>query len=539
MKLFDNILSRVGLTRVNQGKAIAQRSYRAGKLNRLTTDWIAAADSIHREIRTDMIAVRSRARDLHKNNSYVRGYFLDNRANVIGPKGPTLQVRGKFPDGKEDVKANSYIEFKFDEWSNPEYCTMAGALDFVELQWLLANQLKRDGEFMVRMVTGSADGVNKFGFSLQPIEPDALDEKFTMKLSNGNYAIMGVEINEWKKPVAFWIRKQNAETEYMGVYGFNYQPSANLYGLERVPAEEIIFGFDPEFTNQQRGMSHLAAAMLTIHNLQGYDEAAIVNARAGASKMGFISDKDNGIPTEYQGDDEDEDGNIISDFQSGIIEDIGNRQFTGWDPTYPHGEYPSFRKEHLRESAIGLGRNYNSFAGDLEGVSFSSLRGGELQQRQIWMVDQELFIKKFNKKVYKNWLKWAMLTGEVNLPYSKLGKFLQHEWQPVRWAWVDPMKDVQAEIMAIDHGLQTRKDALAKQGKDFSQVIEELGKEKIEAKKNDINFGENTNGKTFAGTDTQSSDGQNTDTPSSSDGQSAGGSREEDGSVSRLFRIPG
>ncbi len=538
MKIVDNILKRAGYIKENipSKTKTGNRSYQAGKFTRLTSDWIATSDSIHREIRTDMVSVRSRARDLHKNNSYVRGYFLDNRANVVGPKGPTLQVRGMFPDGREDTAANEYIESMFQEWCEPEFCTMAGILDFVELQWMLANQLKRDGEFMVRMVTG--ENVNKFGFSLQLIEPDALDEKFTMKLSNGNYAIMGVEINEWKKPVAFWIRTQNAETEYMGVYGFNYQPTANLYGLQRIPAEEIIFGYDPEHTNQLRGMSHLAAAMLTIHHLQGYDEAAIVNARAGASKMGFISDKD-GIPGDYKGDEEDEDGNTISNFQSGIIEDIGNRQFTAFDPTYPHGEYPSFRKEHLRETSIGLGRNYNSFAGDLEGVSFSSLRGGELQQRQIWMVDQELFLKKLDKPVYKNWLKWAMLYEAVKLPYAKYEKFAKHEWQPVRWPWVDPLKDVQAEIMAIDHGLQTRKDALAKQGKDFEQNIEQLAKEKAMADKLGIKFGELTNGKAKLGTDTQSGDGQDANTSSSTDGTGDSGSREEDSTVPRLIRIPG
>ena len=526
-------LLQKGYVHKSTAEKFGQRAYKAGKLNRLTNDWVATSDSIHREVRSEIVPVRSRARDLHKNNAYVRGFFLDNRANIIGPKGPTLQVRAKDSNGNDDAYTNDLIESKFEEWCEPEYCTMAGVLDFVEVQWLLANQLKRDGEFIVRMITGMS--VNKFGFSLQLIEPDALDEKFTMKLSNGNYAIMGVEINEWKKPVAFWLRTQNAETEYMGVYGFNYQPTANTYGLQRIPAEEILFAFDPEYTNQQRGMSHLAATMLTIHNLQGYDEAAIINARAGASKMGFFHSADNAAPPEYQGDEVDDDGNELTDFAAGTFEDIGDKRFTAFNPDYPNNEYAPFRKEHLRESAIGLGRNYNSFAGDLESVSFSSLRGGELSQRQMWMVDQELFIKKLNKRVYKNLLKWALLTSEINLPYSKYNNYVRHEWQPVRWPWVDPYKDVQAAVMAIDHGLSTRTDELAKQGKDFTNVITRLGKENIEAENNNVRFGEVTNGKIPAGTDPEETDGQ--DTASSTD--SGSGDGEPGRSDGRILRVIG
>lgn len=534
----ENQLLRKGYVHKDTVKRFLDRGYAAAKLNRFTSDWRAEHASINKDIRTDKTNVDARANDLQKNNPYIHGFYLDHRANIIGPKGPTLQVRAKDPGGQEDKFACDLIESEFKKWCQREFCTMAGRLNFVRVQWLLANQFHRNGEILVRKVLNAP---NKYGFSLQLLEPDAVDTTYNAELLSGNVVIMGVEIDEWKRPVAYYLKSRKVKYELAGVWGYGYNNSSrgNSYGLERVPADEIIFDFDPMHTNQQRGMSSLAASMLTIHNLQGYDEAAIMAARAGAAKMLFLRDSDGSAPEEYDGDDVDDDGNELTDITPGTIEDIGSKQIEKWDPTYPHGEYPSFRKEHLREIAADQGRNYNSFAGDLEGVSFSSLRGGELAQRQIWMVTQELFIEVFNRQVYLAWLKEALPNGAINLPYSKYEKFAEHEWQPVRWPWVDPKKDVEAAAMEIKWGLSTRTDKLAMQGKDFNNVVQTLGKEKKAAEDAKINIEGDNNGKVQAGGDPQKTDGSNTNPSNNSSGKKNGGRGEEDGGVPGLFRISG
>jgi len=483
MKLIDDIFGKLGFVKRDVAERLGQRSYKAGRMNRLTNDWITAKSSINKEIRSDINAVRNRARDLWKNNDYIRGYANHNRANVVGAEGFNLQVKSKDKDGKDDETSNKKIEAAFKEWCKKQYCTMSGTLSFVRVQWLLANQLERDGEFLVRKIAGPK--VNKFGFSLELIEPDALDERFNTTLSNGNTVIMGVELNEWKRPVAYWLKNMDGKYELTGVYGFGLDPK---YNLTRVKADEIIFGFDPEHTNQVRGMSHLAQSMITLHNLEGYTEAAIINARAGASKMGFIQSRPDSVPADYEGEDEDDEGNIISDFESGIIEQLPDgMEFKGWDPTYPHGEYQNFNKAHLRQIAAGLGRSYNTFANDLEGVNFSSMRSGMLDERDNWMIKQTLFRDAFLVPVFESWLKWSLLTGAIDLPYSNYDNYSNHVWQGRRWAWVDPLKDVNAEIKAIENGLSTKTDALAKQGKDINQVFETLQREKDLAGEMNIN----------------------------------------------------
>lgn len=62
--------------------------------------------------------------------------------------------------------------------------------------------LVRDGEVLIRHIR-NAD--NAFGCSLQILEPDFLDEEFnTSNPDNGNRIVMGVELNNFNRPEAFW-----------------------------------------------------------------------------------------------------------------------------------------------------------------------------------------------------------------------------------------------------------------------------------------------------------------------------------------------
>ena len=60
----------------------------------------------------------------------------------------------------------------------------------------------RDGEVLIRHIRNAE---NPFGYSLQLLEPDFLDEEYnTTNSDNGNRIVMGVELNNFNRPEAFW-----------------------------------------------------------------------------------------------------------------------------------------------------------------------------------------------------------------------------------------------------------------------------------------------------------------------------------------------
>jgi len=217
--------------------------------------------------------------------------------------------------------------------------------------------------------------------------------------------------------------------------------------------------------------------MWPLKMLEGYSESEAVAARAGAAKMGFWTRKaDEPTVGEIQGDPST--GNITMDAAPGTF-DFGpdGYELQTWDANHPNTAYGAFVKAKLREIASGLGMSYNALANDLEGVNYSSMRSGLLIERDVYRCLQDWWIGAFLRPVYEAWIEVAMLTGQIVLDSRDFRRFLDVDWNPRGWPWVDPEKDTNAGIMGIQAGLTSRRRLLAEQGLDFEKVLEELADE--------------------------------------------------------------
>lgn len=535
MKFINSILRKAGFVTARDMKRSVrlaeQRGWKAAQINRLTSDFLGTSQSINRELRGDITKVRGRARELWRNDDYLQSYKHSLKANVPGHKGFILQSKVLNADGTEDRIANMEIERKFKKWCRKEYCTMAGMFNFITVQQLAIQHLERDGEFICRIVKKIDDKINPFGVSLELIEPDYLDETYNTEFPNGNIVVMGVEINEWKKPVAFWFKKREAKFELIGTA----LPSGK-YQLERVPAEDIVFVIDPDHSNQLRGISSLASTLITHHHLNGYVEAHVVAARGGANKMLFIESEADADDDEIEGDEKDEKGNALEYMSPGATEYLRPGEKANMvDPAYPQGEFWSFIKAMLRKIFAGRGIDYNSASGDLEGVSYSAMRSGKENERNTWMLKQQLLSDYFVIPVFEAVLKWGMLYGEIKLPYSKFEKFNQPTFIPKRWPYFDPVKDVTASILAINNGLSTRGRELAKIGEDYPETIKTLSEEMLEADKLQIKFGAPKDGLEFIKETTEDDPGEKDDDEESESGSGNNKRRKEERRVLSLI----
>lgn len=506
------------------------RGWKAAQINRLTSDFIGTSNSINSELRNDKQKVRDRARFLWRNDDYIQAYRSVLKSNVVGHKGFILQSKIKNSDGTEDKYANDVIEEAWNKWCKKENCTMSGMFDFKTVLSLAIQHLERDGEFVCRIVKNLDPKTNPFGVSLELIEPEYLDDTYSDVLPDGNIVVMGVEINEWKKPVAYWFKKRLSKYELFNSYVYG-----GKYNLERIPADEIIFLFDPDHTNQLRGISPLASTLLTHHHLNGYIEAHVVAARGGANKMLLVEKEADAEDNGWEGDEVDEEGNKLEYMSPGLTEYLNPGEKAHMlDPVFPQGEFWSFVKAMLRKIFAGRGIDYNSTAGDLEGVNYSSMRSGKENERNTWMLKQQMLIDYLITPVYETVLKYMLLYGVVNLPYSKFDKFNKPIWIPKRWPYFDPLKDVQAAVMAINNALSTRGRELSKQGEDYYDTIHDLSNEMIEAENLKIKFGAPKDGIEFIkDTTEEESDQENNDQVSGS-GQ---GNNKRTGTDGGIFRI--
>jgi len=128
--------------------------------------------------------------------------------------------------------------------------------------------------------------------------------------------------------------------------------------------------------------------------------------------------------------------------------------------------------------ASGLGIEYSNFANDWAGVSFSSVRGGTISERDAWITEQDDMIAQCKSKQFRLWLRsFLELSISGSLPMSKFDKFAEHEFRGRRWMWIDPVRDVNAAEKAVKNCWKTNTSVASDMGEDYEDNIETVERE--------------------------------------------------------------
>lgn len=452
---------------IRKVKPQASRNYAGAKASNLTTDWMTTNLVADEVLKWQLPKLRERSRDLQMNNDYMKNFLRKLKVNVIGANGIQMQSKARFKGGGLDKRSNELIEKAWGQWTKRKNASVCGTLSLKDISNAVIESVARDGEVIIRKVKGYK---NDTKFALQLIEADHMDTLHNENLPSGNVIRLGIEKNGWGKPVAYWLwSKHPGEASTM---------TSEKQQRIRIPASEIIHLFLKERPTQSRGVPWAHTAIIRLRHLGAYEEAAVVNARIGASKMQTII---MGEGQEYTGDATDPYGNKVDEVEPGMREVMPfGTQLHDFQPAYPSGEYGNFNKAMLRGIASGIGCSYNSLANDLEGVNFSSLRSGLLEERDSWKAIQSWFIDSFLGELIEDWLDMAILSGSLALNYADFDRFVNEDtpkWQCRRWEWVDPEKDINARITELKAGLTTRQRICAEKGDDFEEILEELAEE--------------------------------------------------------------
>jgi lambda family phage portal protein len=451
---------------------MAVRQYAAAKTDRLTAGFLGVTASADAMVRGSLTRARARSRQLAADNDYARRFFKLARVNVVGSQGIRLQVRSierETADGIiYDDRANTMIETGWLEWSRKKYCCMDGRLSLIDVMQLIVETVAKDGEIFIRKIKGRAAN-NSFGFALQLIEADHIDEALIGNLPNGNRIRMGIEYDEWNRPVAYHVNNRHPGDSYTSIGDDRNQ-------IQRIPAADMIHLYAMERPSQSRGMPWLITAMRRLNMLGGYEEAELVAAREASAKMGFYKLTEGAELNQFA---QDENGYLIREVEAGQNEVLPQGvEFQQYDPQHPTAAFGEFVTAVLRGAASGLGVSYNSLANDLKGVNFSSIRQGVLEERELWKMLQTWIIEHFCADIFEEWLLMSLTTQKIPLPLNKFDKFNAPVWRPRGWQWVDPLKDVKASIEGINAGLYTAQDVAAQQGNDIEDVYAQLAAEK-------------------------------------------------------------
>jgi lambda family phage portal protein len=440
-------------------------------VNRLTADWGTTpmpADWIIHKHQRILVA---RSREQLFNNDYFKGYARLCRQNIVGASGIVFQSKARTAGGKVDKKAKTAVERAFTDWSKRENCDAAGKLSWRAMQNHCVQSAVTDGEFMLRKLTGKDAG--KYGFQLQVIDPVRCPVDYDrFDLADGGFIRHGIEFNKNGRAVAFHFVDSSPNRSW-NAYAYAGR------SFVRIPAEEIIHGFLPEIAGQKRGLPWMSTGLFRLKQMGAFEDAAVVNARVGAAKLGVIEFAEGRGPESNELE-EDEDFELSAD--PGTFQVLPNgAKLNKFDPTYPSGEFAIFIKAMLRSIASGGGVSYHTLAQDLEGVNFSSIRQGTLDEREHFKELQEWLVEEAAEPVFAAWFDEAMLRSQIKradgtaLPATRTEQYSDHEFQGRRWEWIDPNADMKAAEGRKNNLLASPGALIREQGRDPEAVWQEIG----------------------------------------------------------------
>lgn len=418
------------------------------------------------EILLSARTLRSNARSLVRNTGPGARFTHRMKTQVVGEEGFICSPQNRDPrDGKLLKDLNRRLADGWYEFSE-DFVTADGRLDGVDLEQLMAATWGTDGETILRKRWNYP---NKWGLALEPIDADLLDETYSIDRGTGrNEVRLGVEVDGFGRPQAYHVLQDEH------ALGLRYRRVV-------YPAADIIHVFVPFRVNQVRGITPFAPAMVSMGHLAVYIENELVASSAGAACMAFFLQGGGETGSIVRPPSVKQPGQAQAGFQVDLqpatarVLPPGITDIKSWDPQHPVDAFPYFLKAIMREGASALDQNYNSFANDAEGVSFSQGRLAVEDERDSYRRIQRWFGRRQIQPIYEAWLEAAVLKGVVKLPTG-------YDWRPLtkcywrgrRWKYVDHLKDIQAKLLELKAGLTTPQRIASEQGMDLEEIYEEI-----------------------------------------------------------------
>lgn len=445
------------------------RNYDAGDYSRGNSNWRVINQSAEFTDRYSRDNVRARARDLERNSDMMNSVIGAYTRNVIGG-GYTLQPK------TESDTLNDTIQTAWKKWCKKQNCDVTGAQSFTQMMRMCVQRKKIDGGILI-VKRYTKDGF--IPFKLQTFEVDELDDSQMLPKKKGNKVVGGIEMNEYNKPIGYWIRQYSIDGMALS------QPVW-------VDAKDVIFLYTKRRPSQVREMSDMSPTITRIRDANEFMVAVSVKERITACLSVFIKKV---LPTTGigragapQAPHESYQGKSIT---PGMIKELNaGDEIQVVDPTGQATDAASYIKLQQRLVGAGQGISYEATSRDMSESNYSSTRQGIIEDEMTYAAEKELLMEVMDE-VYETFVISMWLAGLIDAKdfWENKDKYFEHSWVAAPKKWIDPQKEANANKIALNTGQKTFKQIAAEQGRDWKEQIDEMAEVLEYAKEKGIDLG--------------------------------------------------
>lgn len=416
-------------------------------------------------ISQNLTALQKRSRHAVRNNAYASGAKESYVSNLVGT-------------GIRPQWQNKAIQDLWETWV--QECDADGVNCFYGLQSLAAGAQFEAGEVLARFrYRRTSDGLS-VPLQLQLIESEHLDPTYSA-VTDRQLIKMGIEFNTLGQRSAYWLWQHHPH-EYL---------SQQNNRRKRVPADDVIHLYRRTRPGQIRGVPELSSVIVRLYEIDEMQDALLARQKLAQLFAIFIQRKPGHDPEDegpsfglpagaHNSSDAEGEADSLDELIPGALhylEDGEEVKFS--DPPDIGSHYSDWLRTELLAVAKGAGITYEQLTNDLKGVNYSSIRAGLLEfRRRAEALQAHLLVHQWCRKIAAKWLDIAIVSGAIDLPnyWAQRKQYLAIDWMAPKWAWVDPLKEVTADLLEVRAGFIPRSEAAGQRGWSLEQLDEEIRK---------------------------------------------------------------
>jgi lambda family phage portal protein len=483
-------------TKATPARKRTAKGFEAGKVGRRLAALPSTAQAINAQVTRYGRTIVARSRYLAANNPYAMMAKESFTSAFVGggikPSPLSIIATGK---GKSLTPVKQHINAAWKKWTDE--ADADGLTDFYGMQTMIAGELFEAGECFVRLRDRKIEDGLSVPLQLQLLPAEMLDPTYNEVTTTGRIQC-GIQFDKIGRRLGYWFYK-NMPGDMAQVPNVGNQRFF-------VPASEVLHLFRPIRAGQIRGVPHTLSGMVTLAMLDLYDDAELERKRVAALFGAFVRKTPQQDDTEEVNpfDDgtggnphSDTPGDAVIDFdlEPGAVVQLPDGydvQFA--EPADVGGAYEMFQLRMLLRAAAGFGVTYADMTGDLRQTSYGSIRAGLVAfRRRVEAMQHQVMAFQFCRPVWTRWFNAAMgvraIEGITATAFTSAPDlFTVVKWIPPKWEWVDPLKDRQAEKLAVDSGFKPRSDVVEAEGYDPEENDARIKQDQDRAKQLGLKF---------------------------------------------------
>lgn len=476
--------------------------------------WRPALRSADADIIPEKGILDARSRDTIRNDAYVANGQSIHKDHIVGAQ---FLLNAK-PDSKllfgtlDDVWESEFqeeVESKFTLWAeSPQNWVDAGRRrTLTETVRLAVGVDVAGGEVLATAEWMKNDG-RPYRTAIQLIDTDRLSDPTTIDFDKRVRG--GVEQDEFGAPIAYYIREAHPAdyrlraADWQGVSRWNRVPARKPWGRQMV-----LHLFEQNRVDQSRGIASMVSALTEMRMTKAFRKTELERAVIAATYAASIeSDLPSGdVYAAMGGGQTNPATQWISDYLSAISEYSGgakNLHIAGAKiPVFLPGTHlkiqnpgangpvgDRFEASLLRHIAAALKVPYSEFSKNYADANYSSLRAEMANVSRSMASRKKRVADSTANFIYRLWLEEAINYNHIealkrrNVPsfYEGLNAeaYSACEWIGAGAGLIDPLKETQADVLALKNHLTTLEDVIARRsGADWRRKLRQMGRERV------------------------------------------------------------